>query len=87
MVELQVTSDYYNQDATNGKAKHSEKEGKARILPKIPSSKEEYNKTIFEVSTFAASREQAKFISDNWKENAVDIYPNIINLLTKPNKN
>ena len=46
----------------------------------------EHNKTIFEVSTFAASREQAKFISDNWKENAVDIYPNIINLLTKPNK-
>jgi len=46
----------------------------------------EHNKTIFEVSTFAASREQAKFISDNWKENAVDIYPSIINLLTKPNK-
>ena len=46
----------------------------------------EYNKTIFEVSTFAGSREQAKFISDNWKENAVDIYPNMINLLTNPNK-
>ena len=47
----------------------------------------EHNKTIFEVSTFAASREQAKVISDNWKENAVDIYPSMINLLTKPNKN
>lgn len=46
----------------------------------------EHNKTIFEVSTFASSREQAKFISDNWKENAVDIYPNMINLLTKPNQ-
>ena len=46
----------------------------------------EHNKTIFEVSTFAGSREQAKFISDNWKENAVDIYPSMINLLTKPNK-
>ena len=46
----------------------------------------EYNKSIFEVSTFAGSREQAKLISDNWKENAVDIYPNMINLLTKPNK-
>ena len=46
----------------------------------------EYNKTIFEVSTFAASREQAKQISDNWKENAVDIYPSMINLLTKQNK-
>ena len=46
----------------------------------------EYNKTIFEVSTFAGSREQAKLISDNWKENAVNIYPNMINLLTKPNE-
>ena len=46
----------------------------------------EYNKTIFEVSISAASREQAKFISDNWKENAIDIYPSMINLLTKPNK-
>ena len=33
----------------------------------------EHNKTIFEVSVSAASREQAKAISDNWKENAVDI--------------
>ena len=42
----------------------------------------EKNKTIFEVSTFAGSREQAKAISDNWKENAINIYPKIINLLT-----
>ena len=46
----------------------------------------EHNKTIFEVSTSAVSREQAKQISENWKENAVDIYPNMINLLTKQNK-
>lgn len=46
----------------------------------------EHNKTIFEVSTFAGSREQAKFISDNWKENAINIYPSMINLLTKPNQ-
>ena len=46
----------------------------------------ENNKTIFEVSASAASREQAKFISDNWKENAIDIYPNMINLLTKSNQ-
>ena len=38
----------------------------------------ENNKTIFEVSTFASSREQAKYISDNWKENAINIYPNNI---------
>ncbi len=43
----------------------------------------ENNRTIFEVSTSAASREQAKFISDNWKENAIDIYPKIIDLLIK----
>ena len=47
----------------------------------------EHNKTVFEVSIFAASREQAKIISDNWKENAVDIYPNMINLLTENNNN
>ncbi len=46
----------------------------------------ENNKTIFEVSSFAATRKQAKFISDNWKENAINIYPKIINLLTKPNQ-
>lgn len=46
----------------------------------------ENNKTIFEVSMYAASREQAKFISDNWKQNAIDIYPKIINILTKPNQ-
>lgn len=40
--ELQVTSDYYNQDAAVGKAKHSEKEGKARILPRIPTSRDDY---------------------------------------------
>ena len=41
----------------------------------------EHNKTIFEVSTVASSREHAKAISDNWKENAVDIYPKMIHLL------
>ena len=41
----------------------------------------EHNKTIFEVSTFASSREHAKAISDNWKKNAVDIYPKMIHLL------
>ena len=46
----------------------------------------ENSKTIFEVSMYAASREQAKFISDNWKQNAIDIYPKIINILTKPNQ-
>lgn len=46
----------------------------------------ENSRTIFEVSTSAASREQAKYISDNWKENAINIYPKMIDLLTKINK-
>ena len=37
--------------------------------------------TIFEVAAFTASREIAKQISDNWKNNANTIYPKIINLL------
>lgn len=41
----------------------------------------EKNETIFEVSTFAGSRERAKQISDNWKNNANKLYPQIIDLL------
>lgn len=41
----------------------------------------EKNETIFEISTFAGSRERAKQISDNWKNKANTIYPKIINLL------
>ena len=43
----------------------------------------ENKKTIFEVRTFAGSNENAKLISDNWKENASTIYPKILDLLTK----
>ena len=43
----------------------------------------ENGKIVFEVSSFAASREQAKFIADNWKNNAVNIYPKIMDLLIK----
>lgn len=43
----------------------------------------ENGRIIFEVSSFAASREQAKFIADNWKQNAENIYPKIMDLLAK----
>lgn len=43
----------------------------------------ENNTTVFEVKTFAGSRERAKTIADNWKNNANSIYPKIINLLTE----
>lgn len=48
-IEMQVTSDYYNQDATEGKAKHSEKEGKARVLPNIPNSIQKYQESVKKV--------------------------------------
>ena len=41
----------------------------------------EKNETIFEVKTFAGSRERAKKIVDNWNKNASKIYPKILNLL------
>ena len=51
----------------------------------------ENNKTFFEVRTFAGSNENAKQISDNWKNNAYNIYPKILDLLYgcnhQPNNN
>lgn len=41
----------------------------------------EDNETIFEVKTFAGSRDRAKKIVDNWNKNASLIYPQILNLL------
>lgn len=41
----------------------------------------ENNETIFEVQTFAGSRDRAKRIVDNWRQNATSIYPQILNLL------
>lgn len=56
----------------------------------IPKSENDYtikckivenNETIFEVKTFAGSRDRAKRIVDNWNKNATTIYPEILNLL------
>lgn len=41
----------------------------------------EKNETIFEVKTFAGSRDRAKVIVDNWNKNASKIYPKILDLL------
>ena len=41
----------------------------------------EKNETLFEVSAFAGSRERAKQISDNWKNNANKLYPKILDML------
>ena len=42
----------------------------------------ENNETVFEVKTFAGSRDEAKAIVDNWKNHANIIYPKIISTLT-----
>ena len=47
----------------------------------------EKNEIIFEVSTFAGSRDRAKQISDNWKNNANNLYPQIIDLLLNGDNN
>ncbi len=46
----------------------------------------ENSETVFEVKTFAGSREQAKEIVDNWKSNAESIYPKILRALTEKKK-
>jgi len=38
---------------------------------------------MFEIQTFAGSKEQAKSIVDNWNNRAEEIYPKILELLTK----
>ena len=41
----------------------------------------ENNETIFEVKTFAGSRDMAKKLVDNWNNNANSIYPKILDIL------
>ena len=43
----------------------------------------ENNNIVFEIQTFAGSKEQAKAIVDNWNNKAEDIYPKILELLTE----
>ena len=39
--------------------------------------------TLFELQVYAGSRDQAKTISDNWNKNAEELYPKILDILTK----
>ena len=43
----------------------------------------ENNECLFEVKTFAGSREQAKQIVENWKKHAGTMYPNLLEILTQ----
>ena len=42
----------------------------------------EHNTTVFQVQISASSREQAKLICDNWKQNSATFYPKIIDMFT-----
>lgn len=42
----------------------------------------EGNEDIISISMYAGSRENAKVISDNWKRNSEQLYPEILKLLT-----
>ena len=43
----------------------------------------ENSQTIFNLETYADSKEQAKQIVNNWNKNAEKIYPNILRILTE----
>lgn len=69
---------------------HSIEQESSVIAEFIPKSENDYtikckivenNETIFEVQTFAGSRDRAKRIVDNWNENANTIYPKILDIL------
>lgn len=45
----------------------------------------EKNETMFEVRTYAGSRDRAKKIVDNWNKNASKIYPRILEILLDNN--
>lgn len=70
--ESSIVTEYIPQDENNYTVK-------CKIVEK--------NETLFELSTFAGSRDRAKQISDNWKDNANTIYPKIINLLLNGDNN
>ena len=42
----------------------------------------ENGEIVFEIKTYAYSREQAQNIVDNWKKSASTLYPKILNMLT-----
>lgn len=78
---------------TNLKSKIEDFENNGSIIAEFtPKSENEYeveckiienNEVVFEIKTFAYSREQADNIVRNWKENASTLYPKLLTILTK----
>lgn len=69
-----------------------EEENKSVVAEYTPKSENHYtitckivenNETVFEIKTFAGSREKAKVIVDNWREHADKLYPELLNIITK----
>lgn len=85
IVKLKVDSNFKNEldvieNEVSITAEYTPKNEKSYIVKcKIV----ENGDTMFELKTFAGSSEKAKEIVDNWKNDAVNIYPQIINALTK----
>ena len=81
---------------TNLKSKIEDFENNGSIIAEFtPKSENEYeveckiienNEVVFEIKTFAYSREQADNIVRNWKENASTLYPKLLTILTKNEK-
>lgn len=46
----------------------------------------ENNQVLFDLQVFAGTRQQAKAISDKWNKEAEELYPKIIEILTKNEK-
>ena len=77
------------------KKEFSSIEDKTSIIAEfIPRSENDYtikckiiekNETIFEIRTFAGSRDRAKKIVDNWNKNASNIYPKVLDMLLEDN--
>lgn len=47
----------------------------------------ENNQILFQLQVYAGTREQAKSISENWNKNSEELYPKILNVLTKKTNN
>lgn len=88
---VKLRADYlYKSELSNIKAESSV------IAEFTPKSENDYtvkckivenNETLFEVKTYAGSRERAKKIVDNWNKNASEIYPEILKALLKDKNN
>lgn len=82
---------------TNFKSSMESFENAQSIITEFtPKSESEYEvqckivedgEVVFEVKTFAYSREQAQNIVQNWKSHANNLYPQILDILVKNNNN